>query len=110
MSIFRYWPRDYRPWGRFGHADLPNFSIQADPVLTEYIYKELKERKQGPMISFRYCWVSVTLGSVIAKFDCTMFRNICDGRLDQPTRQGVVACPQQKTKTCKNSPIELIFS
>ena len=25
---------------------------------------------QGPMKTFRYCWVSVTLGSVIAKFNC----------------------------------------
>ena len=70
MPIFRYWPSDYRPSGRSGHADLPNFLLQADPVLTEFIYKELKERKQGPMKSFHYCWVSVTLGSVIAKLNC----------------------------------------
>ena len=73
MSIFHYWPRDYLSSGRSGHADLPNFSIQADPVLTESFYKEIKEKKQGPMKSFRYCWVSVTLGSVIAKFNCIYF-------------------------------------
>ena len=27
------------------------------------------------MKSFRYCWVSVTLGSVIAKFNCIFFVN-----------------------------------
>ena len=55
---------------------MPNFSIHADPVLTEFIYKEIKERKQGPMKSFRYCWVSVTLGSVIAKFNCNLSHKI----------------------------------
>ena len=38
--------------------------------MTEEIYKEIKEKKSGPMRSYRCTRVSVILGSGIGRFDC----------------------------------------
>ena len=40
--------------------------------MTEETYKEIKEKKSGPMRSYRCTRVSVILGSGIGRFDCTL--------------------------------------
>ena len=39
--------------------------------MADFLNKEIKRKKSGPKVIVRYSGISVTLGSVIAKFYCT---------------------------------------
>ena len=51
----------------------PKFAVQTDPVVTDFFYKEFKQKKLGPKLSLWLKRVSVRRGSVRAKLYCMVF-------------------------------------
>ena len=47
------------------------FPLLPDPLLLEFFKKEIKEKVLGLCQDIHYCWISVTLGSGIARFNCS---------------------------------------
>ena len=47
------------------------FLLLLDPLLVEWFNKERKEKNLGLSLDIHCCWISVTLGSGIARFNCT---------------------------------------
>ena len=47
---------------------IAGFPLLPDSLLAEHFNKEIKSRNSGPKVIFLYTGISVTVGSVIAKF------------------------------------------